>query len=441
MRKIYIIILIILIYLCSLPGVYSKQYKWTQVKEKSIELTIRGMGYLDEKNCFALIDDDYIKINKTSNLGETWESVFDGEKNNIYDIFNLWNFEISKEGIFYVIGGQRVLDSITNQLVPKGTISISLDSGKTFTTKYFEIGTQALRKLSMLDSNHGIVSGNLRIYITEDGWETWDHYPTRYSFITDVNYYAKDTIFYSATVKHGYEDIYSGAMMKSTDGGISFDTLHLCPQNHRIHKFTIVDEKYIYAVGDWPHPDAINDAVGALIYKSSDLGETWETVYKGFFHGGELLDVAFIDSLNGIATGQWHPILRTSDGGKTWIQDSLFYENGQEAPRTASLTVDYVGNTPFVGNFSGEIWRLDEVLTSVGSSHNKDDLAIYPNPATSIITIENILPGTEYKIFNTLGIEVLSGIYNENINVANLLSGVYFIQIPSTGETLKFVKE
>lgn len=55
---------------------------------------------------------------------------------------------------------------------------------------------------------------------------------------------------------------------------------------------------------------------------------------------------------------------------------------------------------------------------------------IYPNPASSSIHIENLKPGSEFKIFNAIGKEVYSGKWateNGTIELSDYLNGMYFI--------------
>jgi hypothetical protein len=73
------------------------------------------------------------------------------------------------------------------------------------------------------------------------------------------------------------------------------------------------------------------------------------------------------------------------------------------------------------------------------------DLFVYPNPASSQITISGNIPSAKaYSIYSVEGRHVVSGtLQNEAlINVADLNSGVYFIQIESdaTLRTLRFIK-
>lgn len=67
-------------------------------------------------------------------------------------------------------------------------------------------------------------------------------------------------------------------------------------------------------------------------------------------------------------------------------------------------------------------------------------IAIYPNPATTVINIVDAEAGSVYNIRNIAGGLVRNGALNEaQINVSDLAEGVYFLEI--SGQTLKFIKK
>ena len=74
----------------------------------------------------------------------------------------------------------------------------------------------------------------------------------------------------------------------------------------------------------------------------------------------------------------------------------------------------------------------------------KDDLQVYPNPASSMITVENAL-NANIHILDLTGKQVMA-IENNNgtqLNVADLTNGIYIVQVESDGKisTGRFVKE
>ncbi|SHL75982.1 BspA family leucine-rich repeat surface protein [Chryseobacterium polytrichastri] len=74
----------------------------------------------------------------------------------------------------------------------------------------------------------------------------------------------------------------------------------------------------------------------------------------------------------------------------------------------------------------------------------KNDITIYPNPANDFIYVKNLKGNSTYKIFDLSGRIIQQDILNdEKINVSNLMSGNYILQIISKDktQTLKFIKK
>lgn len=75
---------------------------------------------------------------------------------------------------------------------------------------------------------------------------------------------------------------------------------------------------------------------------------------------------------------------------------------------------------------------------------NQTDILIYPNPVRTVLNVKNISKKANYKIYNATGQIVSSGIIlNNKIDVHNLISGVYVIDIDDNQVTAqkKFIKE
>lgn len=88
-----------------------------------------------------------------------------------------------------------------------------------------------------------------------------------------------------------------------------------------------------------------------------------------------------------------------------------------------------------------EIWIDDVTITANSTGVNEisnTTFSVYPNPATSVITVEG--EGLA-EVYNTLGQMVISENVNGNaqLNVSNLESGVYFVRM--NGATQRFIKK
>ncbi|HEY5591057.1 MAG TPA: BACON domain-containing carbohydrate-binding protein [Paludibacter sp.] len=113
--------------------------------------------------------------------------------------------------------------------------------------------------------------------------------------------------------------------------------------------------------------------------------------------------------------------------------------NSTSKTRAASLIISGVGVSP----------QAITVLQEVASGINEIDesfLAIFPNPSTSKITINNISKDASISIYDLSGKMVISRIATstiEKIDVSNLDNGVYTIKVTNnlTTKTRKFIKQ
>jgi hypothetical protein len=77
---------------------------------------------------------------------------------------------------------------------------------------------------------------------------------------------------------------------------------------------------------------------------------------------------------------------------------------------------------------------------------NNPDLSVYPNPATSLLTIKSdaLKAGINYCVIDKLGRKVISGTttgQENNISVQILPAGLYFLQLQGTNMSARFVKQ
>jgi hypothetical protein len=72
----------------------------------------------------------------------------------------------------------------------------------------------------------------------------------------------------------------------------------------------------------------------------------------------------------------------------------------------------------------------------------KNNISIYPNPATDVINISNVSSKTKFEIYSVGGQLVNQGITDGKVNVSKLTKGVYILTVDSNGEKsqTKFIK-
>jgi hypothetical protein len=82
--------------------------------------------------------------------------------------------------------------------------------------------------------------------------------------------------------------------------------------------------------------------------------------------------------------------------------------------------------------------------TSTNDLQTLSNLTLYPNPVQDKLYLETTEQNWKYQILNLQGQYLLEGKYQKNIEVEQLPSGIYFIQLSREGEkyrAIKFVKE
>jgi len=76
------------------------------------------------------------------------------------------------------------------------------------------------------------------------------------------------------------------------------------------------------------------------------------------------------------------------------------------------------------------------------SDVKKNNISVYPNPATDVLNISNVSSKTKFEIFNIGGQLVNQGTTDGKVNVSKLTKGVYILTVESNGEKsqTKFIK-
>ena len=109
----------------------------------------------------------------------------------------------------------------------------------------------------------------------------------------------------------------------------------------------------------------------------------------------------------------------------------------------------FIANTNQDFNASVEIWRffrqfkLNQLISTASVSENqlKNNIKVFPNPVTEQLFVEGV-SGVKLKVINLLGELVINETLDTTINVSELKSGIYFLQINSgnSQSVVKFIK-
>ncbi|MCO6495908.1 MAG: T9SS type A sorting domain-containing protein [Bacteroidetes bacterium] len=241
------------------------------------------------------------------------------------------------------------------------------------------------------------------------------------------------------------------------------------------HKYDVVDDKIFLQ-----HPKSLNKMLIINDYGNKIEEYTWDS--SQYF---EVVDLAFLDSMNGIVVvkeryGNHNNIFfKTEDGGVTFNQINLPYDNYSNtfgfylicsAKSTSKvegfyIITGYTNDPLIISKDYGTSWMdfylpEDNIIPGMllfknseygfgifsnsykirayyyrdyrSSGVNKDEfisaIKIFPNPTSSQITVSGI-EASQYTIKDLSGRLVQNGIFEKTINIESLSKGVYILTI------------
>ena len=210
-----------------------------------------------------------------------------------------------------------------------------------------------------------------------------------------------------------------------------------------------------------PHNNEIyfiaNDGnTGNELWKS-DGTESGTNLVKDIKAGGSSSSISGIISFdNKVLFGAGE----TNSASELWITDGtevntkIFEEinpsteefNSGSSPNNFYVFNDVLLFSANNGTNGFELFKLERAALSVDDNliSNNNQIDVYPNPSTSIVTIKaEILKIESIKIFSMLGKEVMQPkVKNNQVDISNLPKGIYLLQIQSdkTKITKKIIK-
>lgn len=266
-----------------------------------------------------------------------------------------------------------------------GFILSTIDGGENWTTENITIFGERIKDIYFIDLNRGWILGSGgTLLITNNGGNSWEevNVTSPFSYQTESLIFVNDNVgfisgncFSSDTCK---------VYFKTTDGGYNWEQRYLVAPNSPQEVFFISND--------------IGWLVGYGIIKTIDGGETWKKLNAP---ESELLHATyFVDENIGWAAGADGIILKTTNGGVTFVEDQNMTD------------------------------KIDEYKLYQN----------YPNPFNPTTTIEFYLPNTSFvklKIFDSLGKEVANliseskpiGYHKIKFDASNLSSGIYYYKL------------
>lgn len=373
---------------------------WTKFYTSEDELHwILDIFFVDENIGFALKQNGiYGSVLKTTNGGE------DGTEYNLPSYRGRSMYFLSADKGFIVGGvngseidgeGTGVLYKTTN-----GGQSWEVVSLPNTSTYYHHISY--FNKIHFVNSQLGFIAGDNSLFVTKDGGDNWinvsDNYrewnpdENRYGFpfpnsFTGVN----ESVWFTAC---------SSGIRKTTNGGETWQwaTLPEIPSGYR---FSVFDVKFV------------NSTVGIAV--------------------GGYIDETFTDA-HGV-------ILKTTDGGNTWVKLDNEYE-------IWGRDIHFVNDQ--TGYFIGFGWVIKKTTNAGGEylsiSENKEwnnHSSVFPNPSNNIIYFENSVfenSVAQVKIYSLDGQLIESLTVNESepkVDISSLTNGIYLLEVKSGKNSFK----
>ncbi len=359
-------------------------------------------------------------------------------------------------------------------------------------------GLNGVNELLFRNSRQGIITFGGVVAHTFDGGDTWDYTQLPETVgVADPAYIDSATLISAGSILASPEAPWTARIRKSIDAGytwtlmferdygfldgliggtvfsksgtllVSLDLFHALRSIDLGETWEEIEGTHISQAYGSASPDSAvfvfcgnrlrtgpSDTYPA-ISRSVDDGLTWELVWADSSEEaqGAIELISFGDSLHGWATVDNLVMLRTSDGGMTWIRTPLELDPGPVIAVMMDLHMlrADLGWLTVVGvNIPSRILRFADTTASNNSAHYPDipsnfEISAYPNPFNSTLSILLDVPlhqDVTLLLYDLLGREVdvvyrgkLSSQTISYVAPAALASGVYFLRAASGDES------
>ncbi len=414
LRKFYFLLSLILF---SYSNIFPQ---WFQ-QQTNTNCFISKIRMLNANTGFAIGDSSLLL--RTTNGGLNWEHINTGTTPD--DFFMGLHFINNETG--WLCGGY--MGGFGNSKIIKTT-----NSGFNWSIQYYQTSTYFFN-IWFIDENTGFVVGfDGKFMFTSNGGVNWvDRYVTGVDIWT-IQFLNSNTGFIAGNL---------GMIRKTTDGGMSFSLMNSSTQL-RIASIFFTDLFNGYAVCD-----------SETVLKTTDGGLNWVSQKLGSNIGYE--SVFFINQNTGYAVGNWfeiptYKLIKTTNAGINWFT----VQQGYGDPYFDIFFTDE--NTGWICGYNGLILKTTNgggTFIKKYSEYNPQSYSLsqnYPNPFNSFTRIDFHIPEYTFvtlKIFNSIGQELKTivcdflspDIYSVVLDLYDLPSGIYFYNLKTGNfsETKKLI--
>ncbi len=329
-----------------------------------------------------------------------------------------------------------------------GLIVHTLDGGITWEKQSLNISYR-MTDIHFFNSLEGIASsgGYRQVHTTSDGGKTWTDAPFDRVGIVRCHSYGNGVfkVFQYAT----------GTIYSTKDNWVTFDStkpvFDTFPDSIKVNSVlgrcvfngdTIITFGILYTNNGFV-------SVG-LIERTTNGGISWEPPV--YYHNGYLSDVLYVSPINhdtifAQGTNYAHSFLLSTDRGATWKPDSNIIDTSFPDNDISALTTTESGR-PIIsfaqGNMPGTAGILAVGVPAKLKVESYERIVynthIYPNPATTEVTIVTVDHLRTVHLIDILGREVMSAMTSDQgkatFDLSQLPRGIYSIVLDHYGKML-----
>lgn len=382
-------------------------YSGWAIQNSETQADLFDVLYLTETTGIVVggkVGDEYGIILRTTNAGQTWDSVYGGSR-------LLRGIAFTDVNTGFVVGNTGAILKTTNG----GVVWNQLNSGT----------TQNLRSVSFPPTATGFtgyVCGFSGMMLkTDDGGANWSVQQTGVTKVLfSVHFYdGVNGISVGGDNSLGDQPV----IIKTTNGGVNWIS-QTSPLPFALRGVFMIDQSNSFAAG--------NDNV---LLRTTTGGTNWNSIT---LPGSRYLrDVYFVNSSLGYVCGNTGYIIRTTDGGTTWDTAASLTQRYLEA-----ISFFDQNNGSAVGH-AGTILKYS-VMTGVSNSNSNFPqfqlIQNYPNPfnPTTLISFQLSAEAlVKLKVFDVKGNEIETlinetkqpGNYDVRFNGTEFPSGVYYYRL------------